>query len=77
MERIVIIGTGISGLGAAYLLNQKFEISLFEKNNYVGGHTNTISVPEGNSQVNFDTGFMVFNQVTYPNLLLFSDISFS
>lgn len=75
MERIAIIGTGISGLGAAYLLNQKFEISLFEKNNYVGGHTNTISVPEGNSQVNFDTGFMVFNQVTYPNLLwLFNEL---
>jgi len=69
MERLAIIGTGISGLGAAYLLNKKFEISLFEKNSYVGGHTNTISVAEGNTKVNFDTGFMVFNKITYPNLL--------
>lgn len=76
MERLAIIGTGISGLGAAYLLNKKFEITLFEKNNYIGGHTNTIEVKENNHNVSFDTGFMVFNKVTYPNLLrLFDELN--
>lgn len=68
MTRVAIIGTGISGLGCAHFLHRKFDITLFEKNDYAGGHTNTIEVPEGRRQIPIDTGFMVFNRVTYPLL---------
>ena len=68
MEKLAIIGTGIAGMGAAYFLNKDYEITLFEKNNYTGGHTNTVIVKEGEKDIFIDTGFMVFNKVTYPNL---------
>jgi len=67
-EKMAIVGTGIAGMGSAYFLNDKFDITLFEKNNYVGGHTNTITVNEEGKDIHIDTGFMVFNKVTYPNL---------
>jgi predicted NAD/FAD-binding protein len=65
---MAIIGTGIAGLGCAHFLHRRFDLTLYEKNDYAGGHTNTISVPEENRSVAIDTGFMVFNEVTYPNL---------
>lgn len=68
MKDLAIVGTGIAGMGCAHLLKEKYRIQLFEKNNYVGGHTNTISVKEGARTVYMDTGFMVFNFVTYPHL---------
>lgn len=68
MEKLAIIGTGIAGLGSAYLLNNFFDITVFEKNNYVGGHTNTIVLQEDGKDIFVDTGFMVFNYKTYPNL---------
>jgi uncharacterized protein len=68
MKRIAIIGTGIAGLGCAHFLHRRFDLTLYEKNNYAGGHTNTVSVTEENLSVPIDTGFMVFNKVTYPNL---------
>lgn len=68
MKRVAIIGTGIAGLGCAHFLHRKFDLTLYEKNDYVGGHSNTISVAEENRAVPIDTGFMVFNEVTYPNL---------
>jgi uncharacterized protein len=68
MKTVAIIGTGIAGLGCAHFLHGKFDLTLYEKNNYAGGHTNTISIAEGPSLVAIDTGFMVFNEVTYPNL---------
>lgn len=68
MEKLAIIGTGIAGMGAAYFLKDKFELTVFEKNNYVGGHTNTVTVNEEGKDIFIDTGFMVFNKVTYPNL---------
>ncbi|MEI6870868.1 MAG: FAD-dependent oxidoreductase [Verrucomicrobiota bacterium] len=68
MKTLAIIGTGISGLGAAYLLRERFAITLYEKNNYPGGHTNTITVEEAQRALPIDTGFMVYNEVTYPNL---------
>lgn len=75
MEKLAVIGTGIAGMGCAHHLHKKYAISIFEKNNYAGGHTNTISVNENNNKVYMDTGFMVFNYVTYPNLCnLFSEI---
>lgn len=69
MEKLAIIGTGIAGMGSAYFLQKKFDITMFEKNDYVGGHTNTVTVDENGTPVHIDTGFMVFNHVTYPNLL--------
>jgi predicted NAD/FAD-binding protein len=75
MEKLAIIGTGIAGMGCAHLLQNKYDITLFEQNNYVGGHTNTISVNEDGKPVYMDTGFMVFNFETYPNLCkLFDEI---
>ena len=75
MERLAIIGTGIAGMGAAHLLQKKYDLSIFEQNDYIGGHTNTISVEEDDLNVYMDTGFMVFNFETYPNLCkLFDEI---
>ncbi|HEX3799395.1 MAG TPA: FAD-dependent oxidoreductase [Verrucomicrobiae bacterium] len=68
MTKLAIIGTGIAGLGCAYFLHPHYDLSLYEKNDYAGGHTNTITVNEGNIAVPIDTGFMVYNEVTYPNL---------
>lgn len=68
MKTLAIVGTGISGLGAAWFLHTRYDLSLFEQNEYVGGHTNTIVVQEGGRDVPIDTGFMVFNHVTYPLL---------
>lgn len=68
MKRVAIIGTGIAGLGCAHLLHRRLDLTLYEKNDYAGGHSNTISVAEENRSVPIDTGFMVFNEVTYPNL---------
>lgn len=76
MEKIAIIGTGIAGMGCAYFLHKKYDVTLFEKNDYVGGHTNTITVDEDGAPVHIDTGFMVYNHVTYPNLLkLFAELN--
>lgn len=63
--KIAIIGTGISGLGAAYLLNPHHEITVYEKNSYVGGHSRTIELP---NKTPVDTGFIVFNDQNYPHL---------
>lgn len=75
MKRIAIIGTGIAGLGCAHFLHRRFDLTLYEKNDYPGGHTNTVTVAEADRPVPIDTGFMVFNEVTYPNLTrLFRDL---
>ena len=68
MKKLAIIGTGMSGLGAAYFLRDRFDLTLYEKNNYAGGHTNTVTFTEGGQERPVDTGFMVYNEVTYPNL---------
>ena len=59
MKNIAIIGSGISGLSAAYILSQKFNVTVFESNNKLGGHTNTVVTSD---QTAIDTGFIVFNQ---------------
>jgi predicted NAD/FAD-binding protein len=75
MKSLAIIGTGIAGLGCAHFLHQRFHLTIFEQNNYLGGHANTIEAREGDRLIPIDTGFMVFNQVTYPNLTrLFKDL---
>lgn len=68
MDRIAIVGTGIAGLGCAYFLQHRHRLTLYEKADYVGGHTNTLSIEEEGGSVPIDTGFMTYNQVTYPNL---------
>ncbi len=76
MQSIAIIGTGIAGMGAAHFLKDKYDLTIYEKNNYVGGHTNTVTVDENGSPAYIDTGFMVFNHVTYPHLTkLFNDLA--
>jgi len=68
MEKLAIIGTGIAGMAASYFLKEKYDITVFEKNDYIGGHTNTVNAIEGEQQIPIDTGFMVFNHETYPYL---------
>ena len=68
MQTLAIVGTGIAGLGAAHFLHKRYDLTLFEQNDYIGGHSNTITVDEAGTPVQIDTGFMVFNHVTYPNL---------
>lgn len=64
--KIAVIGTGVAGLGAAWLLHDAHDITVFEKNNYTGGHSNTHLTPGG---LAVDTGFIVYNPPTYPNFV--------
>jgi len=73
--KTAIIGTGIAGMGCAHFLHPHCDITIYEQNDYVGGHTNTVTVDEDGVPVYIDTGFMVFNYKTYPNLCrLFDEI---
>ena len=65
--RIAIIGTGISGLTSAYLLSQKHDVVVYESADRLGGHTATIDIEYDNQPYAIDTGFIVFNDWTYPN----------
>lgn len=67
--RIAVVGAGISGLSAAWLLSKKFDVTLFEAGSYLGGHTNTVDVTLDGVTAPVDTGFLVFNDRTYPNLV--------
>lgn len=71
--RIAVIGTGISGLSAAWLLSQRHYVSVFERDGRVGGHSNTVDVPVVGGTVPVDTGFVVFNASAYPNLTALFD----
>lgn len=65
--KIAVIGSGISGNVAAYKLCANHEVTVFEKNDYIGGHTHTHDINLGNQELSVDTGFIVFNDRTYPN----------
>jgi predicted NAD/FAD-binding protein len=67
--KIAIVGTGIAGNVAAYKLRQQHDITVFESGTYVGGHTNTVDVFENGRRYAIDTGFIVFNDHTYPNFI--------
>jgi predicted NAD/FAD-binding protein len=67
MKRIAVIGSGISGLSAAYYLSRKHEVHVFEKDNRLGGHTHTVMVDSEHGPIPVDTGFIVHNDRTYPN----------
>ena len=85
--KIAVIGSGISGLSAAYYLSKKFKVDLFEQEDYFGGHSCTYDIKKEQKNIPVDLGFIVFNELTYPNLLNFfkelevpfekSDMSFS
>lgn len=66
-QRIAIIGTGISGLTTGYLLHRQYDVTLYEANSYIGGHTNTEDVEVDGKIYPVNTGFIVFNDWTYPN----------
>ena len=73
MKHIAIIGSGISGLTAAYLLSKKHNVTVFEKNATIGGHTATVDIEKDGDAFAIDTGFIVFNNKTYPNFLALLD----
>ncbi len=65
---IAVIGSGIAGMSAAWLLHRHHEITVYEKNDRIGGHSNTVEVPTEQGSVPVDTGFIVYNERNYPNL---------
>ena len=76
--KIAVIGSGISGLACAWLLSQKHEIVLFEREKRLGGHTNTVVVPTPHGEQAIDTGFIVYNERNYPHLTaMFRELGFA
>lgn len=67
--KVAIIGSGISGLTAAYLLQKEHDITVFEANDYIGGHTHTHEISQNNKTWSVDSGFIVYNEKTYPNFI--------
>ena len=72
-KKVAIIGSGISGLTAAFELHKKYDVHVYEKNSYLGGHTHTHEIFEGKKKYSIDSGFIVFNNKTYPNFIEFLD----
>lgn len=67
-KRIAVVGSGIAGLSAAWLLAKTHDVVLFESDSRIGGHSNTVDAPSPNAPVAVDTGFIVYNESNYPNL---------
>ena len=68
-SRVAVVGSGISGLASAWLLSQRYSVTLFESGAYFGGHSNTVDVTIDGVTHPVDTGFLVHNDLTYPNLI--------
>ena len=68
MQKVAIVGTGIAGMGAAWALKGRYALTFFEREKYIGGHTNTLTIQEGGESVYIDSAFMVYNETTYPLL---------
>ena len=66
--RVAVVGAGIAGLGAAWLLSRRHDVTVFERNGHLGGHSNTIEVASGDAVLGVDTGFVVYNERNYPHL---------
>jgi uncharacterized protein len=66
--KVAIVGTGIAGLSAAWLLSRRHDVTLYEKADRIGGHSNTVAAHVAGRTIPVDTGFIVFNRITYPNL---------
>ena len=71
--KIAVVGSGISGLSAAWLLSQRHNVTLFEADNRLGGHSHTVDCIVDGASVAVDTGFIVYNRPTYPNLTALFD----
>ena len=69
--KIAMVGAGVSGLTAAYLLSEHHDVTLFEREESLGGHAHTVDVPGGDGDYPVDTGFLVYNDQTYPRSLPF------
>src|SRR5579859_5625893 len=67
--KVAVIGAGVSGLGAAYALKDSHDLELYEKDARLGGHANTASIDYDGRQIDVDTGFIVYNERNYPNLV--------
>src|SRR5664279_2146264 len=66
--KIAVVGTGISGMAAAWLLSNRHQVTVYERADRIGGHSNTVDAATPHGPVAVDTGFIVYNQQTYPNL---------
>lgn len=71
--KIAVIGTGITGMSAAWLLSQAHDVTVFEREDRIGGHSNTVDAPLDGGVTPVDTGFIVYNEATYPNLTALFD----
>jgi uncharacterized protein len=71
--KIAVIGAGISGMSAAWLLSQRHDVTIYEAEDRAGGHSHTVDAPDGEGEVPVDMGFIVYNEANYPNLVALFD----
>ena len=73
LPTVAVVGSGISGLSAAWMLSKSCAVTLYEKDARLGGHSNTVQVEGRSGPIGVDTGFIVFNEGNYPNLTALFD----
>lgn len=72
-QKIAVVGSGISGSASAWLLRNKYDVTLFEKQKIAGGHTATVDIDYDGTEISVDTGFIVYNELNYPHLTAMFD----